>query len=140
MSHSGTRLPRQLPLWADFVPMQFSLAVNVSGEKALAVGDARTALWHADSALRASVPAVESAQLLKVNALSALNRHSEALSQSRNLTVEGSSSHPEVLAVRAAALYAAGNMPLAERVYQEVRESVQLYIPTKFLETACPIM
>ena len=78
------------------------------------------ALWHADIALRAASPAVESAQMLKVEALSALNRHSEALSESRSLTVEGNASHPDVLAVRAGTLYCAGNMQLAERVYQEV--------------------
>lgn len=93
----------------------------IVGNKALTDQDARTALWHADTALRASLPAVEPAKLLRVKALSALGRHSEALADSRTLTVEGSASHPEVLAVRAAALYAAGNMQLAERVYQEVR-------------------
>ncbi len=83
-------------------------------------GDSRVALWHADIALRAASPAVEPVQLLKVQALSALNRHSEALSESRSLTVEGNASHPDVLTVRAGALYSAGNMQLAERVFQEV--------------------
>ena len=63
---------------------------------------------------------MEPVQLLKVQALSALNRHSEALSESRSLTVEGNASHPDVLTVRAGALYSAGNMQLAERVFQEV--------------------
>lgn len=78
------------------------------------------ALWHADLALRAASPAVEPAQLLKVQALSALNRHAEALAEGRSLSIEGNASHPDVLAIRAGALYSAGNMQLAERVYQEV--------------------
>lgn len=92
-----------------------------AGRKALDKGDNRIALWHADIALRATSPAVEAAQMLKVKALSALNRHSEALSESRSLTVEGNPSHPDVLATRAGTLYSAGNMQLAERVYQEVK-------------------
>lgn len=59
--------------------------------------------------------------MLKVRALSALGRHSEALAESRQLTVEGVQSHPDALSVRAGTLYCAGNMQLAERVYQEVR-------------------
>jgi hypothetical protein len=71
-------------------------------------------------ALRATSPAVEPAQLLKVKALSGLGRHSEALQESRQLTVEGTASHPDVLSIRAGTLYSAGNMQLAERVFQEV--------------------
>lgn len=97
------------------------MGLSLVGHKAIAADDPRTALWHADSALRASTPAVETARLLKVNALSAMGRHAEALSESRSLTLEGNASNPEVLAVRAGTLYSAGNMQLAERVYQEVR-------------------
>ena len=50
-----------------------------------------------------------------------LGRHSEALSESRSLSVEGDPTASDVLAMRAGALYQAGNMQMAERVYQEVR-------------------
>ena len=43
--------------------------VPYAGEKALEEGDARTALWHADSALREVSPPVETAQMLKVPSL-----------------------------------------------------------------------
>lgn len=99
------------------------------GSKALEKGDSRIALWHADIALRASSPPVEPAQMLKVQALSALNRHAEALSESRSLTVDGNPSHPDVLAVRAGTLYSAGNMQLAERVFQEVSLSLPQLSP-----------
>ena len=98
-----------------------TVLVGAAGAKALEAGDARTALWHADLVLRANLPAVESAQLLRVRAMSALGRHAEALAGSRKLSIEGDPAHPEVLSIRAGTLYSAGNMQLAERVYQEVR-------------------
>ena len=45
----------------------------------------------------------------------------EALSESRNLTVEGDAAAPEVLELRAAATYQSGNVEMAQRLFQEVR-------------------
>ena len=105
-----------------------AVLVGAAGAKALEAGDARTSLWHADLVLRANLPAVETAQLLRVRAMSALGRHAEALAGSRKLSIEGDPAHPTVLSIRAGTLYSAGNMQLAERVYQEVRPPPSIQI------------
>jgi hypothetical protein len=53
----------------------------------------------------------------------AQGKHAEALAETRALAVEGDSAQAEVLAVRAQALYASGNMERAQRVYEEVPPS-----------------
>ena len=53
-------------------------------------------------------------------ALLRLGKHAEALAETRSLAVEGDAASVEVLAVRAEALYASGNMERAQRVYEEV--------------------
>ena len=68
----------------------------------------RQAQWHADKAVRLHSPAVETALLLKVEALLALGKHAEALNEIRSLTIQGDPMATEVLTVRAQALYLSG--------------------------------
>lgn len=68
----------------------------------------RQAQWHADKAVRLHSPPVETALLLKVEALLALGKHAEALNEIRSLTVHGDPMATEVLNVRAQALYLSG--------------------------------
>lgn len=68
----------------------------------------RQAQWHADKAVRLHSPGVETALLLKVEALLALGKHAEALNEIRSLTVQGDPMATEVLTVRAQALYLSG--------------------------------
>lgn len=68
----------------------------------------RQAQWHADKAVRLHSPPVETALLLKVEALLALGKHAEALNEIRSLTVHGDPMATEVLTVRAQALYLSG--------------------------------
>ena len=49
----------------------------------------------------------------------ALKRAAEAVGEARGLTLEGDGNAPEVLALRAQALYASGNMPMAQRHFEE---------------------
>lgn len=71
----------------------------------------RQAQWHADKAVRLHSPPVETALLLKVEALLALGKHAEALNEIRSLTVHGDPMATEVLTVRAQALYLSGINP-----------------------------
>lgn len=71
----------------------------------------RQAQWHADKAVRLHSPPVETALLLKVEALLALGKHAEALNEIRSLTVHGDPMATEVLTVRAQALYLSGMSP-----------------------------
>ena len=48
------------------------------------------------------------------------SRFAEAVTESRELRREGDASAPEVLALRASALYGSGNLDLAMRCYSEV--------------------
>ena len=68
----------------------------------------RQAQWHADKAVRLHSPAVETALLLKCEALIALGKYAEALSETRGLTIQGDPMATEVLTVRAQALYLTG--------------------------------
>ena len=68
----------------------------------------RQAQWHADKAVRLHSPAVETALLLKCEALIALGKHAEALNETRGLTIQGDPMATEVLTVRAQALYLTG--------------------------------
>ncbi|KAL0034072.1 hypothetical protein WJX79_007204 [Trebouxia sp. C0005] len=90
------------------------------GQECLQAGDARQAQWHADKAVRLHSPAVETALLLKCEALIALGKSAEALNETRSLTIQGDPMATEVLTVRAQALYLTGNMSLAENTYQVV--------------------
>ena len=68
----------------------------------------RQAQWHADKAVRLHTPAVETALMLKFEALVAAGKYQEALAESRSLTVHGDDKDPEVLTRRAQALYLTG--------------------------------
>lgn len=68
----------------------------------------RQAQWHADKAVRLHSPAVETALLLKCQALLALGKHAEALNETRGLTIQGDPMATEVLTIRAQALYLTG--------------------------------
>ena len=70
----------------------------------------RQAQWHADKAVRLHTPAVETALLLKCQALLALGKHAEALNETRSLTIQGDAMAPEVLTIRAQALYLTGTV------------------------------
>ena len=72
----------------------------------------RQAQWHADKAVRLHTPAVETALLLKCQALLALGKHAEALNETRSLTIQGDAMAPEVLTIRAQALYLTGWQPV----------------------------
>ena len=71
----------------------------------------RQAQWHADKAVRLHSPPVETALLLKVEALLGLGKHAEALNEIRSLTIHGDPMATEVLTVRAQALYLSGATP-----------------------------
>lgn len=71
----------------------------------------RQAQWHADKAVRLHSPAVETALLLKCEALIALGKSAEALNETRSLTIQGDPMATEVLTVRAQALYLTGQLP-----------------------------
>ncbi|KAK9814535.1 hypothetical protein WJX72_007492 [[Myrmecia] bisecta] len=88
------------------------------GRAALARGDPREAQWHADAAVRAVTPSPETAILLRCEALLAAQKHAEALSESRGLTIEGDAQAPEVLTFQASALYLSGNMTMAQKMYE----------------------
>ncbi|KAK9862560.1 hypothetical protein WJX84_007717, partial [Apatococcus fuscideae] len=90
-----------------------------AGKASLEQGDARQALWRCDSACRALSPSPEPALLLKCQCLIVLNRAAEAVGEARTLTLEGDGNAPEVLALRAHALYHSGNMPMAQRHFEE---------------------
>ncbi|KAK9836016.1 hypothetical protein WJX81_006398 [Elliptochloris bilobata] len=92
---------------------------HVEQGTALLDSDARTAQWHGDCAARACQPPPEPAQLLRVQALLAQSRFAEAVAEGRELRREGDTSAPEVLALRASALYGCGNLDLAMRCYVE---------------------
>ncbi|BDA47764.1 DnaJ homolog subfamily C member 7 [Coccomyxa sp. Obi] len=82
--------------------------------------DARQAQWYADVAARAVAPALlEPAMLLRCKALMKQGKYSEALGESRSLTVEGDPAAVEVLLVRAKALYGSGNMDRALKMFEE---------------------
>ena len=70
--------------------------------------ECRQAQWHADKAVRLHSPAVETALLLKCEALLALGKYAEALNETRSLTIQGDPMATEVLTVRAQALYLTG--------------------------------
>ena len=70
----------------------------------------RQAQWHADKAVRLHTPAVETALLLKCQALLALGKHAEALNETRSLTIQGDPMATEVLTIRAQALYLTGTV------------------------------
>ena len=79
----------------------------------------RQAQWHADKAVRLHSPPVETALLLKVEALLALGKHAEALNEIRSLTVHGDPMATEVLTVRAQALYLSGTCSLTHSHLQQ---------------------
>ncbi len=68
----------------------------------------RQAQWHADKVVWLHSPAVETALLLKCEALIALGKYAEALNETRGLTIQGDPMATEVLTVRAQALYLTG--------------------------------
>ena len=70
----------------------------------------RQAQWHADKAVRLHSPGVETALLLKCEALIALGKYAEALNETRGLTIQGDPMATEVLTVRAQALYLTGQL------------------------------
>lgn len=70
--------------------------------------DTRQAQWHADVAIRAASPPVETAVMARCEALLAGGRAAEALSEVRGLTLEGNPAATGVLRLRARALYLSG--------------------------------
>ena len=70
--------------------------------------DTRQAQWHADVAIRAASPPVETAVMARCEALLAGGRAAEALSEVRGLTLEGNPAATSVLRLRARALYLSG--------------------------------
>jgi DnaJ family protein C protein 7 len=82
--------------------------------EALAAGDPARALALATRGLERA-PAAAPLHAAKVRALLALGRASEAVAAARELDGDGS----EALSLRGEALYAAGNMTMAARVYEE---------------------
>ena len=87
----------------------------------------RQAQWHADKAVRLHSPPVETALLLKVEALLALGKHAEALNEIRSLTVHGDPMATEVLTVRAQALYLSGTCSLTDSLTLTAAVSETLY-------------
>ena len=75
--------------------------------------ECRQAQWHADKAVRLHSPAVETALLLKCEALLAMGKHAEALNETRSLTIQGDPMATEVLTVRAQALYLTGDCTIS---------------------------
>eukprot|EP00873_Tetraselmis_striata_P046529 jgi/Tetstr1/466793/TSEL_011263.t1 len=90
-----------------------------AGQEALAQDDHATAIRHAGIAMHTCTPQCESAQLLNVEALIAAGKTSQAVNASRNLTYHGDNFAPEVLQLRARALYLSGNMQMAQKVFEE---------------------
>ena len=85
----------------------------------------RQAQWHADKAVRLHSPAVETALLLKCEALLAMGKHAEALNETRSLTIQGDPMATEVLTVRAQALYLTGDCTISFASVLDCYDSVE---------------
>mmetsp|Transcript_41887 Transcript_41887/g.99368 ORF Transcript_41887/g.99368 Transcript_41887/m.99368 type:complete len:784 (-) Transcript_41887:1144-3495(-) len=90
-----------------------------AGKSALEAGNHGKAIHHAELTKRMAAPKVETAQMLFVEALIASGRVAQAVSEARGLTCYGDGNAPEVLQLRARALYLSGNMDMALRIYEE---------------------
>jgi len=86
-----------------------------SAAAAVASGDGQKALASATRGLERA-PACQALHALKVRALLLLDRAPEAIAAARELDCDGNS---EAMALRADALYRAGNLAMAQRVLEE---------------------
>eukprot|EP00898_Chlorokybus_atmophyticus_P007969 jgi/Chlat1/8173/Chrsp76S07619 len=84
-------------------------ALDSNPDRALSL--AENALTHA--------PASERLLMIKCKALLRKERYPDAVAASRDLTWHGDANASEVLVIRGEALYRSGNMPLAQRIFEE---------------------
>ncbi len=104
----------------ELITAQIIASKVAAAETALNTGAPQLALTMAEAAYRAAAPPAEPAVRLRVEALLACGRHAEAVAEARALTRDGDASAPEVLELRARAIYLCGNVDVAQQLLTQV--------------------